>query len=179
MYNFIEESVLVSEIAFQIRIALNANKRLKSAVEKGDKIEIWGSIQSILVSSANVSKILWPPAKSKYKMNSAKLRKVLQINDNDILSNRDFRNSFEHYDDRLLKWLEKNPQPFYYDLVMNPDINETYDLPFRDLSLQFTIHRGYNTFDNSLVVFNERFYLDKLVQSLEELMVKCKAHGVL
>lgn len=179
MYNFIEESVLVSEIAFQIRIALNANQRLKGAVDKGDKIEIWGSIQSILVSSANVSKILWPPPKSKYTNNGAALRRVLQINDDDILSNRDFRNTFEHYDERLLTWLEKNPLPFYHDLAMNPNLDELYDYPFRDITFKSNIHRGYNSFDNSLVVFGERFYLNKLIQSLEELLKKCQAYGVL
>lgn len=56
-------SVYLSEIVFQIKIAQRAANRLPVDPGNFDHIEVWCSIQSILVATGNVSKILWPISK--------------------------------------------------------------------------------------------------------------------
>lgn len=92
--NGLQEITLVEEIALQSKIALRAAERLKGTHQKFDHIETWCSIQSILVSAGNVSKILWP--NFKYKVRGDELRKLLKVDDDSPLSSRKFRNHFEH-----------------------------------------------------------------------------------
>ncbi|WP_211356936.1 hypothetical protein, partial [Phaeodactylibacter luteus] len=87
------EMVLIDELALQASIAKRAAQRLKTACDNHDRIEIWSSIQSILVASGNVSKILWPTIN--YKTRGERLRQILSVEDDSILSNRRFRNHFE------------------------------------------------------------------------------------
>jgi hypothetical protein len=61
--NGLLQMTLMDEIVLQSQIAIRAFERLNAAENQFDEIEIWGSIQSILVASANVSKILWPTKK--------------------------------------------------------------------------------------------------------------------
>lgn len=53
----------LSEIVFQIKIAQRAADRLPVDPSNFDQIEVWCSIQSILVATGSVSKILWPVSK--------------------------------------------------------------------------------------------------------------------
>lgn len=62
----IRVGAFVSELIFQAELVSNSYERLKKAVDDFDKTAVWSSIQTILISSGNISKILWP-AKSKYK----------------------------------------------------------------------------------------------------------------
>ncbi len=51
------EMALISEIVLQTKLAIMAGENLADA---STSFEYWSAIQSILSSSANVSKILWP-----------------------------------------------------------------------------------------------------------------------
>ena len=62
----LREMVLISEILLQA-IALRVAKKLKAANEEPDRIEIWSTIQSLLVAAGNVSKILWPREKNEFR----------------------------------------------------------------------------------------------------------------
>src|SRR5688572_23410288 len=95
----LEEGVFLSEIVLQIRIAQRAADRLKATQNNFDQIETWSSIQSFLIASGNVSKIIWP--RLKHKERGETLRKLLKVNEDNILRNRKFRNYFEHYDDEI------------------------------------------------------------------------------
>jgi hypothetical protein len=53
-----KDSIFFGEILLQSKIALRANERLEATNDSFDNLEVWCSIQSILVSAANVSKIL-------------------------------------------------------------------------------------------------------------------------
>ena len=101
----LSEMVFISEIVLQSKIAELAAKRLSAIKDNFDQIEVWSSIQSILVAAGNVSKILWPQEK-KYAVRGKRLRELLKVDDNNILSDRSLRNHFEHYDDRIEKWFK-------------------------------------------------------------------------
>jgi hypothetical protein len=56
----LQEMVFMGEIVLQSKIAQRAAERLQVANDNFDEVEVWGSIQSILIAAGNVSKILWP-----------------------------------------------------------------------------------------------------------------------
>ena len=116
----LQEMVLISEIVLQSKIAHRAADRLKATHDNFDNVEVWCSIQSILVAAGNVSKILWP--NQKYKNRGERLRQMLNVNADNLLSNRDFRNHFEHYDERIEEWFNTQSSAVYIDLAMNPTL---------------------------------------------------------
>lgn len=167
----LQDWILIDEIVLQARIAQKASERLKVAYNKADKIEVWSSIQSILGSTANVSKILWP-ARQQYKDRGIRLRQILKVQDDNILSERKFRNYFEHYDEQIDGWFENQDGGLYEDLSMNPSLRTIWDddLPPRG-------NRGYNSFDNTVVFRGEILNLNKVFKALEKLIENCKPYS--
>jgi len=161
-----QDMIFISEILLQAKIANRASERLEATKTSFDKVEVWCSIQSILVAAGNVSKILWPV--SKYKMRGERLRHFLNVGENNILSDRKFRNVFfEHYDERVEEWFQNQNGGVYIDLAMNPSLSG---------GLGGNEHRGYNSFDNSLMFRGERLDLNKVVNALSELHNICKLY---
>src|SRR5258705_13763149 len=95
----LQEMVFIGEIVLQSKIAQRAAERLQATQKNFDKVEVWCSIQSILVAAGNVSKILWP--NQKHKVRGERLRQILKVQKSNLLSDRRFRNHFEHYDERI------------------------------------------------------------------------------
>ena len=157
--------IFLGEIVLQSKIARRAAERLEATQNNFDNVEVWCSIQSILVAAGNVSKILWPPEK-KYKMRGERLRQMLKVQDDNILSDRKFRNHFEHYDSRIEDWFSKQSQGVYIDLAMNPSF------PGRNLNS----HRGYNSFNNTLEFRGEILDLNDILKALESIFENCKPY---
>lgn len=161
--------ILIDEIALQTKIAFRASERLQATCDSFDRIEKWCSIQSILVASGNVSKILWPA--KKYKIRGDRLRKMLNVEEDSPLSSRRFRNHFEHYDERVEEWFSNVSEGVYDDLHMNPNLNSGLlgDMP------NFT-HRGYNSFNNTLVFRDEVLDFNELLSALKDIYNNCKPY---
>ena len=153
-----EDTVYISEIVLQVKIGQKAYERLKFSE---DTIDVWASIQSILISSANISRILWP--NKEYNDRGFRLRKMLNISDDNILRDRTFRNHFEHYDERIAKWFVEGVNGVFIDLAMNPDLS---------FSSQNS-KRGYNTIDETVVFCGQKFDLNKLNVAMLEILEKC------
>ncbi|WP_286754587.1 MULTISPECIES: hypothetical protein [Sphingobacterium] len=165
----LQQMILIGEISLQSQIAKKAAERLLATHEVFDNVETWCSIQSILVAAGNVSKILWPS--QKYKLRGQKLRKLLGVEDNNPLASRKFRNHFEHYDERVEEWFENNSQGVYVDLSMNPSLRSLhFSLP------PLNTHRGYNSFNNSVVFRSETLYLDEILSALDILFKACRSY---
>lgn len=161
----IQDMIFVGEIVLQSKIAQRASERLQSAADDFDRIEIWCSIQSILVAAGNVSKLLWP--NKQYKLRGEYLRQLLNIEDDNILSDRKFRNHFEHYDERVEEWFNAQPNGAYIDLSMNPGL--------RGFGAN-NDHRGYNSFNNTLIFRGEILDLNEVLKALVDILDKCKPH---
>jgi hypothetical protein len=162
----LQEMIFISEIVLQSKIAYKAAERLEATQNNFDQVEVWCSIQSILVAAGNVSKILWPSYK--YKMRGERLRQLLKVEKENLLSNRKFRNSFEHYDERIEEWFENQSSGVYIDLAMNPN------LPGR--MLMNNNHRGYNSFNNTLIFRGESLDLGEVLKALKEIDDNCKPY---
>jgi len=160
------EMVFVSEIVTQYMFAEKAASRLE---DFSDHIEVWSSIQSILIAVANISKILWP-AQGKYLARGKQLRTLLGIDDDNILSDRKFRNHFEHYDERIEDWFENNKSSVYLDFRIDP-FKPTI------LSLQQFSHRSYNSATRTLFFRNESIDLSAIFTALTEIREKCRIYG--
>lgn len=118
-----KDSIFLGEILLQTKIAFRANERLDSSQDTFDNLEVRCSVQSILVSAANVSKILWPTTK-KHQKRGDRLREILKVEESNPLSNREFRNHFEHYDSRIEEWFDNCSGGVYVDLAMNPSLRD-------------------------------------------------------
>lgn len=160
--NGLLQMTLLDEIALQSQIAIRAFERLDMAIKNFDNIEIWGAVQSILVSSGNVSKILWP--NKKYRLRGEQLRKYLQIDENNILASRVFRNHFEHFDERVEERFNDSPTGVYIDRQMNPSLNKFFD------NREPMCQRGYNTFNHTLIFNGEILDIKEVIHSLKNLM---------
>jgi hypothetical protein len=109
------EQMFLIEIDYQCRLAILAYEDLLKAVP-GDTVRCWSSIQSILISTGNISKILWPPKpldrdpalEAEYKRRGKILCKKLSVDDTSVLNSRGLRNHFEHVDARLHEWAKKS-----------------------------------------------------------------------
>jgi len=115
----LEEMVFISEIVLQSKIAYKAAERLLATRDNMDDIDAWSSIQSILVAAGNVSKILWPQKKCAER--GEKLRKLLNVDKKYLISDRKFRNHFEHYDERIEAWFAEtsSASAVYRDRVID------------------------------------------------------------
>lgn len=156
---------MIGEVALQSKIAQRAAERLQATHDSFDHIEVWSSIQSILCATANVSKILWP--NYRFQARGERLRKILNVKDDNLLANRKFRNHFEHYDERVDEWFSTQSQGLYVDLSMNPSLRG--DSASGD-------HRGYNSFNNTVVFRGEELDLNELLKALDEIFVRCEPY---
>jgi hypothetical protein len=159
--NLFQTGNFLSEIIFQVDMAEHAANNLKGSTSNFDKMETWGSIQLILIAAGNVSKILWPVSKESADR-GAQLRKLLNIENDNLISDRKFRNHFEHYDERLEKWTENRRG--YFDFVMNPSMQS---FGYENIS------RGYNVDTNTLVFQGETLDLNVIVDALKKIKAKC------
>jgi hypothetical protein len=158
------EMVFIGEIVLQSKIAEVAAKRLSASKENFDQIEAWSSIQSILVAAGNVSKILWPS--KDYAERGERLRELLKVSEDNILSDRKFRNHFEHYDERIEDWFKKQSSAVYSDLAVDP---------FKSIwgNVHSNHHRAYDPLTQTLTFRGESFDLAAVLKELKEIRIKC------
>ena len=158
------EMVFIGEIVLQSKIAELAAKRLSAIKDNFNQIEVWSSIQSILVAAGNVSKILWPS--KEYAERGERLRELLKVSDDNILSDRKFRNHFEHYDERIEDWFKKQSSAVYSDLAVDPFKSIWGNVPTNQ-------HRAYDPLTQTLKFRSESFDLAAVMKELKEIRIKC------
>ena len=107
--------IFVDELINQCEFALMSWEYLQACLMKiDDDKRIFCHIQAFLGAVANISKIL--ETLDKFTSRREELRKVLQIPKNSLVQNRDFRNHFEHYNERLEKWVSSSKRKNISDM---------------------------------------------------------------
>lgn len=98
------------------------NEALRNLGSKNGNTQLWFFVQSFLVSSANVSKLLWGSGRNAEKTAERRkdLRKSLQIDENSMLKNTRFRNHFEHFDERIENWASSSERKNFIDSNIGP-----------------------------------------------------------
>jgi len=117
--------IFVDEIMYQCKSALTnwnylqANLRQIRDWSKEDyrkkEEQIFCHIQAFLVAVANISKLLWPKARSS-KSRGEELRRILQVPMNSPIRAKEFRNVFEHYDKEIERWACSSTKKNYCDM---------------------------------------------------------------
>ena len=163
--NPLAEQVFIGEIVQQTKIANRAAEHLKAATDPFDALEVWCSIQSILVAAGIVSRSLWPS--KKFSSRGVRLRTLLGVDEGNLLSKRKFRDHFEHYDERIEVWFEKNRSAVYTDSSIDPFDSIWGPNPVNR-------HRAYNPETQVLTFRGESLDLAALLNVLEEIQQKCR-----
>lgn len=94
------------------------------------------------------------------------LRNMLNINIDNPLSNRKFRNHFEHYDERIEKCFDESNSSSYIDLLINPSLWQLFP--------NNTNNRGYNSFNKTLIFRGEIFDIKEILNEIDFIINKCK-----
>lgn len=157
------EMALLQEIVTQAKFAERAASQLANS---SDRVEVWGSIQAILVAAASVSKILWPTRKQR-RARGKYLRELLGVDNKNLRSDRTFRNHFEHYDERIEEWVESNNSAVYMDSRID-------SLEPTPLSLPQFFHRSYNPTSKMLSFGGESIDLADVLAELAKIRKKCR-----
>lgn len=105
--------VFTGEVANQCSYALRAFGDLEEADSVPDT---FAAIQAFLIATANISKLLWGSKQTPTRATErAPLRRALSVGDESPLKLRQWRNYFEHYDERIEKWARADPARNYVD----------------------------------------------------------------
>ena len=116
--------------------------------------------------ASNASKILWP-ARKPYKERGKQLRDLIGVDDHNLLSDRTFRNHFEHYDERIEDWFDGNDSAVYMDSRIDP-------FEWSPSSLPRLFHRSYNPISQILSFRDESIDLAAVLTALAEIREKCR-----
>lgn len=103
------DRVYLGELQTQCMFAFRAIKYCELALnqQESDLDEFWYNIQMFLTSVANVDKMLHG-AKSYYKVHHQKIIKTHRLPEVDFEIERKIRNRFDHYDERIVDWIENS-----------------------------------------------------------------------
>lgn len=125
--------VFLMELERQCRFAEMAFDDLNKSLRDTDpgQERFWFSIQSFLIATANISKILFPSDKSDRNLRTAEeLRKRLSISDTSPIKPKRFRSHFEHYDERIEDWSKNSKSHSIVDTNIAPknaiQVGDTY-----------------------------------------------------
>lgn len=105
------------EIERQCKFAIIAIEEVKTGLSNNNSDLVWYAIQNFLVAVGNISKIFWS---TQNKERGEELRKSLGIEDNSPIQPRNFRNHFEHFDERLEEWTKSSERHNFVDSSILP-----------------------------------------------------------
>ncbi len=106
------EGEIETQCRFMVIGAQLVNQQLQQHSPESGSL-IWFALQGILVSAANVSKLLWGSKSADDLAARQRLRGVLQIHEHSAFYARKLRNDFEHFDERVETWFERSANHIY------------------------------------------------------------------
>lgn len=148
------------EVERQCKFALMAEHGLKQALRTGDVDGIWYSVRAFLVAAGNISKLLWPPRPSSTER-GAKLRES-PVPINSPLKPRTFRNSFEHFDERLEQWATSSERHNLADSNVGSP-NMIVGLELGDYL------RNFDTVNWAVTFRGDTYYIQPIADAIQEL----------
>ena len=115
MLNKFVLGIFVDEVLNQCEFALMSWEYLQtSLLKEEDNSRIFCHIQAFLVAVANISKILW--TSKKFTSRGEELRRVLQVPTDSPVKDKNIRNVFEHYDERIESWVNSSKRRHISDM---------------------------------------------------------------
>ena len=111
--------IFQTHVRAQCLYVINGYIALVAALQGQDKDRAWEAIQQIVVSAANVSKLLWGQRGSR-AADRKDLRDSLGVLDKSPMRSPDMRNHFEHIDERIDRWWADSPNHLMADANIGP-----------------------------------------------------------
>jgi hypothetical protein len=173
------ERAFLSEIIIQSRFATKAYDGILAAKEGPQTFDLFYCIQSLMVATACLSRILWPPSRGKLaKAHIARgehLRAVLQVGENSTLKTRALRNRLEHFDEDIQEWSILASTRLRLDLAIalggtNGDPPQLFDSSGNPVP-QRSHWRSYTDPPPTVHLYGERYRIDEIAAAVEELQV--------
>lgn len=170
--SFLESAFL--EIEDQCNMAIAAFNYLKGSLHTMDRNLIWGLTEIILTSSANISRIFWPGpprtkefgvTKQEVDDRASYLKSILNIDDKLTLSDRDLRDHFEHYDERLQSWAKKSKNR----ILLRRNIGARGDIRVANAD-QYADMGNLDTTTFTVTFWNKAFEIPVIIQEIEKIL---------
>ena len=158
-----------TEVERQARYGLIAASDLDAALKSGDMDRIWYSVQSLLIATGNVSKLLWP-SKCIVPKRRMELRTSLGVSDSSPIKPRKIRNYFEHFDNELEKWATSSHRKNFVDSNIGPMGMISGIKPGDYL-------RNFDPSKYAITIGGNTYLLKPIVDALRELHVKALAES--
>jgi hypothetical protein len=155
-------------------LAYNDMVRCLDSMKPGDKKildRFWLRVESLLISVANISKILWPSPGSSTEVYSrrAALRTHLSVDDTSPIKSKTFRNHFEHYDTRIEEWAKE----YFNKIIIDSNIGPIDSVI---ISVNGTLYymRNFDPHKFTLHIRGEEYDINKVMTAVKELLAKTK-----
>ena len=135
---------------------------------------IWFCLQNMLVSLANMSKLLWPTQNASKFSQSIKqqFRTSLDVGEDTSLKSRTCRNHFEHFDERLERWATSTASNMFVDSVI---LTAPSDLLDPQVFNPGTVFRHYDPQSNILTFQQISYHLQPVFIAVQTLGKKADA----
>ncbi|MDN5846366.1 MAG: hypothetical protein L0H53_08850 [Candidatus Nitrosocosmicus sp.] len=161
------EDIFLYEIIFQCKTILSTFEMLSKSLDEDiwNNNLIWGLLSLILTSTSNISKIFWPSDQSGKSCleRGEYLRNLLQINDDSVIYNRDLRNNFEHFDERLHRWYKNSKTKNFSYRNINITIRNDGSDDYMDMG-------NYDSRTNTVTFWNIIYELDPIKMAITDLL---------
>ena len=122
------------QVRMQCKFFKAASHQLTAALAQNDDIVeinldpelcllIWGSIETMVNTAANISKILWGKPNSDLDKARKPIRDSLAVADDSPIRSGKMRNHFQHFDERIDRWAEESSNRHVADLLIGGDLS--------------------------------------------------------
>ena len=139
------------------------------------EITIWFCLQNILVSVANLSKLLWPTGRNPSEFSRAirsELRSSLRVTEDSPLKSRRFRNDFEHFDERLEEWANSSANNMFIDSVIASEVTDLLD---PEIFNPRSVFRHYDPRGQLLTFHGNAYHLQPVLTAVKRLSEDAEA----
>ncbi|GGH17392.1 hypothetical protein [Paenibacillus segetis] len=163
----VQRQISFAEIATEEMMSITESV-ISNSVTDPEKMQtlFWYAAQNLLISLANISKVLYP-SKKYYRRGDA-LRKELSLPVENVFKSRLLRNSFEHFDERIEEFFmsaTKGKGSIFIDTNM-------VEIKITGLDMPIAYMRNYLPSERTLYFQDVKLNLDTVQTELNELKEK-------
>ncbi len=135
---------------------------LNKALENDARSGVFLTLQGILQSTTQISRLLWAPRKNG-KARAEQLRKFLGLPDDHPLNNNDVQTLFDNVDEANEEWVKKTKGKYIlYDFI--GDLGQS---PHKDVEID-NIFRSFDTESKTYVYRGKGFNMEALLVALKD-----------
>jgi hypothetical protein len=151
----------------QCKFLVFSAQQLDLATKQGDMDGIFYSIQNLLNSGANISKLLFGSGGRKSEERKP-LRDSIGVADDSPLRDVTMRNNFEHVDERIDRWWENSPTRNIADRLVGPKGRVVVGPE------TIGMFRQYDPFTAEVIFWDQEFNLKSLVDEVQRIIPKVR-----